>query len=86
MIDQPIIINEIGSYVEGDESFHVNAEYIELLVIGEQENPFAKMNLAGYRIDDNNKIALGIGNEPGHIVFSSSFPKVAPGSLTHIEH
>lgn len=81
VIDQPIIINEIGSYVEGGGTFHVNAEYIELLVVGEMENPFAKMYLGGYKIDDNNFTALGIGNEPGHIVFSYNFPKVKPGSL-----
>ncbi|MGK0316458.1 MAG: hypothetical protein ACI86M_002693, partial [Saprospiraceae bacterium] len=81
VIDQPIIINEIGSYVEDDEDFHVNAEYIELLVIGKKENPFAKVDLAGYKVDDNNNVSIGTGNEPAHIIFSSSFPKVDPGVL-----
>jgi len=79
--DQVVIINEIGSFVERDGLDHVDAEYIELLVLGDKDNPFAKVDLTGYKVDDNNFVGLGIGNEPGHVVFSSDFPKVEPGSL-----
>ncbi|MEM9549107.1 MAG: hypothetical protein AAGA77_24180 [Bacteroidota bacterium] len=72
--DNNIIINEVGSFPNGH-------EYIELLVVGNPENPFAPVSVKGMIIDDNNAGAVGVGNEPGHIRLANSFPDVEPGTL-----
>jgi len=79
--DHNLIINEIGSFTTNSSNGKINDEYIELLVLGDPENPFAPVNVGGVIIDDNNAGQTGVGNEPGHVRFKYSFPEVDPGSL-----
>ena len=79
---QLVIINEVGSFVtHPDTKHHINAEYIELLVLGDPNRPYSPVNIRGIIIDDNNIPVAEIGSEPGYIQLSDEFPLVYPGTL-----
>lgn len=72
---QPIvIINEVGN-------FGRNAEYIELLVIGYPNNPYATVDMTDWILDDNSVPDEEQGNEPGHLRFGDCLSAVEPGTL-----
>lgn len=72
--DPIVIVNEVGN-------FGVNAEYVEILVVGYPGNPYAKVDMRDWILNDNNYTAIDHGNEPGHLRFGDCFDAVAPGTL-----
>ncbi|MEM6964311.1 MAG: T9SS type A sorting domain-containing protein, partial [Bacteroidota bacterium] len=76
----PIIINE---YSSGQEQ---NTEYVELLVLGNQQG-CQTIDLRGFIVDDNNgnfsKETIGSGIAPGHLRFpnTKAWSSIPPGSL-----
>lgn len=74
---QGIIINEFSN--DGAN------EWVELLVLGNPSSPNSPVNLTGWIIDDNGGnfegTIAGVGIAAGHIVLSSSYNAVTPGSL-----
>ncbi len=81
-VESQVIINEIGSFVSHNGGgSHANAEYIELLVIGDANRPFSPISIKGLIIDDNNSTEIEVGSEPGHIRLSKDFPMVNPGTI-----
>ncbi len=74
-----IIINEFSNGPSG------SREWVELLVVGDPLNPTANVDLTGWIFDDNNGIfeanSAGVGIAQGHIILSSAFNSVPPGSL-----
>ena len=71
-----IFINEIGNV-----TVNTNQEYVELVVVGDSEDPSAMVNLENWIIDDNNAPAIYVGNESGHIRLGPCFSEVAPGTI-----
>lgn len=69
-----VIVNEVGN-------FGVNAEYVEILVVGYPGNPYAAVDMRDWILNDNNYTAIDHGNEPGHLRFGDCFDAVAPGTL-----
>ena len=69
-----VIINEVGN-------FGVNAEYVEILVVGYPGNPYAKVDMRNWILNDNDYSGIDHGNEPGHMRFGECFSAVAPGTL-----
>jgi hypothetical protein len=69
-----VIINEVGN-------FGRNAEYVELLVIGLTGNPYAKVDMSDWILDDNNYAGVQHGNEQGHLRFGPCFSAMSPGTL-----
>jgi len=78
-VDMKIIVNEIGNFSGTPEDG--GREYIELLVLGNPENPNELVDLTGYIIDDNNAASKDMGNEQGHVRFGECFPLVPAGSI-----
>jgi hypothetical protein len=72
--DGMVIVNEVGNLGR-------NAEYVELLVVGDPANPRAPVNMTDWILDDNNYAKVDHGNEPGHLRFGSCFAAVKPGTL-----
>ena len=74
-----IIINEVSNGPSGSQ------EWVELLVIGDPLNPTDPVDLTGWILDDNNgdfeANSAGVGITTGHIIFTSAFSSVPPGSL-----
>ncbi len=69
-----LIINEISNGTGV-------AEYFELVVLGDPNNPLAPVNLEGYIIDDNNIDESGEGTAGGYISFGNCYNAVPPGSI-----
>ncbi len=69
-----VIINEVGN-------FGRNAEYVELLVVGLTGNPYAKVDMSDWILDDNNYAGVQHGNEQGHLRFGPCFSAMSPGTL-----
>lgn len=76
--DGGLMINEVSNGPTAADSL---AEYIEFLVVGDPEDPFAPVDISGWIIDDNNYPETGQGNAPGHLVFGDCYEEMAPGSL-----
>jgi len=74
-----MIVNEIGNF--GGDSNNGGTEYIELLVLGNPNNPNELVDIRGYLLDDNHASATDMGNEPGHVRFGDCFPLLPSGSL-----
>ncbi len=78
-ITSGIIINEASNGDGGAK------EWVELLVIGDPNNPTAPVDLTGWIIDDNNGdfegSVGGVGIASGYIILGSAFNSVPPGSL-----
>lgn len=76
---QGLIINEFSNGPSGSQ------EWVELLVIGDSSSPSSPVDLTNWILDDNGGnfegSISGVGIADGHIVFSSSFNAVPPGSL-----
>ena len=72
--DGMVIVNEVGNLGH-------NAEYVELLVVGNPSNPRAPVNMTDWILDDNNYAKVDHGNEPGHLRFGPCFNAVPPGTL-----
>ncbi|MEP0986833.1 hypothetical protein, partial [Ekhidna sp.] len=73
-----IIINEASNGSAGSE------DWVELLVIGDANNPTANVDISGWYFDDNNgdfESATGTGVASGSLFFGSSWNSVPPGSL-----
>lgn len=74
---QGIIINEFGN--------NGNAEWVELLVLGNPASPNSPVNLTGWILDDNGGnfggSGSGVGIAQGYIRFSNAFNSIPPGSL-----
>lgn len=80
-----IIINELGN-LSGSCCTAAGNEYIELLVIGDDSNPTANVDLTGWIIDDNNgdfeSLGGSVGIANGHLRLESScFSSIPPGSI-----
>ena len=72
-----LIINELGNTVPFS-----GAEYIELLVLGDPENPQDNVDLFNWTIDDNNNHGeLDTGSETGLIRLGQCFNSVPPGTI-----
>ena len=74
-----MIVNEIGNF--GGDSKNGGTEYIELLVLGNPNNPNELVDIRGYLLDDNHASDTDMGNEPGHVRFGDCFPLLPSGSL-----
>lgn len=72
--DGMVIVNEVGNLGR-------NAEYVELLVVGNPANPRAPVDMTDWILDDNNYARVDHGNEPGHLRFGACFNAVPPGTL-----
>lgn len=72
--DGMVIVNEVGNLGR-------NAEYVELLVVGNPANPRAPVDMTDWILDDNNYAKVDHGNEPGHLRFGNCFNAVPPGTL-----
>jgi hypothetical protein len=70
-----LLINEFSNGTTGSQ------EYIELVVVGDPDNPTAPVNLTGWIIDDNNGDFGTAGIAQGHIILGSAFSAVPPGSI-----
>ena len=67
-----LVINEIGL------SYDHSKNYIELLVIGDQNQPFQSINLEGWIIDNQNHLVL---EDSTFLTLGSTFSNVLPGTL-----
>jgi len=74
-----VIINEVSNGPSGSQ------EWIELLVVGDNSNPTALVDLTGWIVDDNNGdfegSLAGVGIAQGYIAFTNDWNAVEPGSL-----
>ncbi|MEL7122027.1 MAG: gliding motility-associated C-terminal domain-containing protein [Bacteroidota bacterium] len=73
-----LIINEISNGPSGAGNI---MEYIELVVVGNPNNPTAPVDISDYILDDNNIAQAGQGNAQGHLVFGDCYESVLPGSI-----
>ena len=73
-----VIINEVSNGPSGFGNFQ---EYIELVVVGDPNNPIAPVDLSGLIIDDNNINMPSQGTATGHIVLGACYNAVSPGSI-----
>lgn len=75
-----LIINEINQGTSGSIK-----EFIELLVLGDPDNPCAPVDLTGWIVDDNNgsfeACGTGVGIATGHYRLTSCYNSVPPGSI-----
>ncbi|MEO0580777.1 MAG: T9SS type A sorting domain-containing protein [Bacteroidota bacterium] len=86
-----LLLNEIGN-LSGNCCVPSGNEFIELLVLGDESNPTANVDLSGWVIDDNNTdFSNGnpeegsVGFSTGHLRLSSAcFSSIPPGSLITI--
>ncbi len=78
-ITSGVIINEVSNGDGGSK------EWVELLVIGDPNNPTAPVDLTGWIIDDNNGdfegSVSGVGIASGYLILGSTFNSISPGSL-----
>lgn len=75
---QGLIINEFSNGPSGTK------EWLELVVIGDSNNPMATVDLTGWIIDDNGgnfDSGSGIGLADGHIKLTNAFNAVPVGSI-----
>ncbi len=57
------------------------AEWIELVVVGDPANPTAPVDLEGWIIDDNNNPISGVGTATGHLRLGPLFNAMIPGTI-----
>ena len=73
-----LIVNEASNGGSGSE------DWVELLVIGDANNPTANVDISGWFFDDNNgdfEGAASTGVATGSIFFGSAWNSIPPGSL-----